>query len=131
MGHGFSSLLRRPLCLVPLAILTASAAASPVVAERGRGTSPRVVQQAGGRLVLRNLAWDSVRVEVRVGNSANCEMNAMAGERILRRGRVWAISAAQPICWRRERSPGHGAVEAWTPWARRAIPPGGMERASP
>jgi hypothetical protein len=84
-----------------------------------------------GQLVLRNVAWESVRIDVRIGKASNCEMNSPVGEKALRKGRVWAISSDLPICWRRELAPNGRASGGWTPWTRRIITPGKVEKATP
>jgi hypothetical protein len=120
------AMLRRSIVLLAPIML---GAASPEF----RATVPHAGAQAQGqgRLILRNITWESVRVDVRIGKDTNCEMNASAGERVLRRGRVWAISSSLPICWRRELAPGGRATRAWTPWTRRIVPPGRSEKTTP
>src|SRR5688572_4151722 len=50
---------------------------------QGRGQS----RPEPGTLIIRNVMFDSVRIEVRIGPSNNCEMNPMVGVRKLRKGR--------------------------------------------
>ena len=84
-----------------------------------------------GKLVIRNVAWDSVRVEVRIGGATDCELNSLVGVHSILRGRSWAISTDKRICWRRERSPGGRPTAIWTGWSQRKLPPGRVERAHP
>ena len=89
---------------------------------QGRGQS----RPEPGTLIIRNVAFDSVRIEVRIGASNNCEMNPMVGVRKLRKGRAWAVKADRGVCWRRELSPGSSAKNAWTDWSRRVVPARGV-----
>ena len=75
-----------------------------------------------GTLIIRNIMFDSVRIELRIGPSNNCEMNPLVGVRKLRKGRAWAVKSARGVCWRRESSPGHSGTNAWTEWSRRVVP---------
>ena len=91
---------------------------SPIIAQGpGRPAAPEP-----GTLVIRNIMWESVRIEVRIGPSANCEMNPLVGVRSLRKGRAWAVKSERGVCWRRERAPGSSARNAWTDWSRRVVP---------
>jgi len=78
-------------------------------------------QAPAGTLVLRNAQWDVVRVEARVGPSANCEANEPVGTRTLNQGQRWAFVADAVVCWRRERVPGD-AEQGWTRWEPVRVP---------
>ena len=75
-----------------------------------------------GTLVIRNVMFDSVRIEIRIGPSSDCEMNPQVGVRKLRKGRAWAVKSDAGVCWRREQSPGSSATNSWTAWTRRVVP---------
>ena len=79
--------------------------------------APRVMRPlpAAGQLNLHNDRWDAVRVEVRVGPSAQCDQNLSGAIRTLRRGQVWAVVTGNVVCWRREANPGDGSG-VWTGW---------------
>lgn len=85
------------------------------------GPSLSMSQNRPGRVVLRNVLWDSVRVEVRVGESLDCDRNALVGVKTLLRGRAWAVTTDQAVCWRRSLAPNEPR-SAWTAWTRRRIP---------
>ena len=87
----------------------------PASAQRGPRPEP-------GALMIKNVVFDSVRIEIRVGPSTNCETNSLVGVRTLRRGRTWAVRSDRGVCWRREQSPGSSATNAWTNWTRRVVP---------
>jgi hypothetical protein len=76
-----------------------------------------------GALILKNTAFDSVRVEVRVGPSNDCASNALAGVIQLQRHQRWAIATGDVVCWRREVRPGAVPV-VQTDWVRRRIAAG-------
>jgi len=84
--------------------------------------APRVMRPlpAAGQLNLHNDRWDAVRVEVRVGPSAQCDQNLSGAIRTLRRGQVWAVVTGNVVCWRREADPGSG-TGTWTPWASQLV----------
>jgi hypothetical protein len=127
-----SVIVRRAL---PLALLLLGAARTPLAARVVDFASgpPQGGQQriAPGKLVIRNIAWDSVRVEVRVGGAQDCELNPSLGVHQLRRGRSWAIASVHAICWRRERSPGGRLTGMWTGWTRMMVTPGAVEWDAP
>jgi hypothetical protein len=78
--------------------------------------SPATLAESS-QLSLRNLRWDAVRVEVRLGTAGDCDLNELAGVRTLQKGQTWAVVSDVPVCWRREATPGAlGAL--WTPWQR-------------
>jgi hypothetical protein len=80
------------------------------------------VAPAPGRLEIKNVTWNQVRIEVRVGGSTNCEQNPVVATKVLRKGRTWSISGTRWICWRRELAPGQLSVNAWTDWSKRMVP---------
>jgi hypothetical protein len=82
---------------------------------------PLAGQTPAGTLVLRNVQWDSVRVEARLGPAADCEANPVVGVRTLRRAQRWAFVSGQVVCWRRERVPGD-ATRGWTDWEQVRVP---------
>lgn len=88
----------------------------------GVGQTIRTLQNRPGRLVLSNVVWDSVRVEVRVGGFQECDRNPLLKIKSLVRGRAWAVATDQTVCWRRELSPNQ-PTGGWTEWARRTIAP--------
>jgi len=109
----------RPIGLLVLLLMTAVVTSSAYSAPAG----PNAFQQTRpGRVIIQNLGWDSIRVEVRVGRFADCERNALVGMHVLKRRRAWGISSDTPVCWRRERSMGHFSG-MWMPWTRRAVTP--------
>lgn len=73
-----------------------------------------------GSIVLKNNGSDSLRIEVRAGQSLNCSANALVDTRVLPQGRSWLISSDQPLCWRSSRA----SVNAWSAWARGIVAPG-------
>lgn len=104
-----------PLTLTPVVLLALLLSAlTPRSAEAQRATN--------GILVLSNTQWDSVRVEVRVGPSADCSANPPHVVRTLRRNQRWAIVTGDAICWRREQVPGNAAA-AWTLWRQSRLTP--------
>lgn len=107
------------------AFTAATTATGPTVHDSARLAAER------GRLIIRNVAWDSVRVEVRIGGATDCESNSLVGVHAIQRGRSWAISTDKRICWRREESPGGRPTGMWTGWAHRKISPGQVERVHP
>lgn len=86
------------------------------------GPSLSLPQNRPGRVVLRNVLWDSVRVEVRVGGSLDCDRNVLVGVKSLARGRAWAVTTDQTVCWRRDLVPNQ-PTGGWTAWVRRRIAP--------
>jgi hypothetical protein len=123
-----------------LAVLVAAAtplvrvagAASPRPQSNASGAPPGVAASAlHGPLIIRNVAWDSVRVEVRVGTASDCEQNMLVGVRTLRRGRSWGIWSPMPICWRREHTPGPRFTGIWDKWDVKLIPVGVTMRVHP
>lgn len=81
-------------------------------------------------LVIRNMSGDSLRVEVRIGDSRNCELNHSAGIHVLPRGRVWGVNTEQIICWRSEVAPGRTATDVWKPWQQKKVPTGRVDPVS-
>jgi hypothetical protein len=110
---------RVPLHLSVCAAITLLANAAPLSRSAAQGPPPR---RDPGTLVIRNVMFDSVRVEIRIGPSDTCEMNPQVGVRKLRKGRAWAVKSDRGVCWRRELSPGSSATNAWTEWSRRVVP---------
>ena len=78
-----------------------------------------------GILALRNNDWGSVRVELRLGASSQCDLYPPTAVRTLKRGWAWAVVTDQMVCWRREASP--GAASAWTAWQTRRVPSAGVD----
>jgi hypothetical protein len=116
--HAFRRVLLLKL-LRPVALCAALLLAAPLP---GQQRDPQSANQ--GRLIIRNIAWDVVRIEVRIGRSTDCEQNPAVGVRALKRGRSWSIASARNICFRREQSPGRATPIAWTPWMRKTVPKG-------
>jgi len=106
------------------AIISALALVSTMRTAQGQGRGQS--RPEPGTLIIRNVMFDSVRVEVRIGPSNNCEMNPMVGVRKLRKGRAWGVKSDRGVCWRRELSPGSSASNAWTDWSRRVVPARGV-----
>lgn len=86
----------------------------PILAEQTRAIP--------GMLELRNTRWERVRVEVRVGQSQNCEENSGQGSSVLRRDQSWAVLSEEVVCWRRERVPGDPSA-GWTAWEQSQLAP--------
>ncbi len=76
-----------------------------------------------GHLVLHNSAYDSVRVEARLGAAPSCEANPSLGVFLLQRDRAWAIAFDQTICWRREQNPAQ-PTGTWTAWSSQTVAAG-------
>jgi hypothetical protein len=77
------------------------------------------------QLNLRNNRWDAVKVEVRVGTAASCDLNTDAWVRTLRKGQAWGVVASTPVCWRSEATPGSASTTTvWTSWQQPAIADG-------
>ncbi|MGH2607478.1 MAG: hypothetical protein ACRDHF_00190 [Tepidiformaceae bacterium] len=93
-------LIRR--CCLALLLVLAPVAAAQAPPEKGI-------------LHLQNARWDRVRVEVRIGPSADCEANATFRTYTVRRGRAWRVKSDQVICWRRESDPDTPG-SAWIAW---------------
>ena len=112
------------LLVAPTALLTSMPGHAAVTRSRRLTAEPAPgwvaagVAARDGRVVLRNVTWDSVRVEVRVGAAPACDDNSLLGVAMLTRGRAWAIAASDAVCWRREFTPGH-MDGLWTAWTRR------------
>ena len=87
---------------------------TPAVEARRERRSPR----ERGQVLVRNRAWDSVRVEMRAGPSEECDENALVAVRTLKRGRRWKVFTDDNLCWRREMNPNNPTTE-WTPWVKR------------
>ena len=112
--------MRRLSIGILVVIAVAAALCKPSTAEaQGRGAPPPPER---GTMIIKNVMFDSVRIELRIGSSSNCEMNPLVAVRSLRKGRSWAIKADRGVCWRRERSQGSSANNAWTDWSRRVVP---------
>jgi hypothetical protein len=79
-----------------------------------------------GVLALRNTTWDSVRVELRLGPSTQCDVYPSLAVRTLKRGETWAVVVDQVVCWRREASPG-AAPLVWGAWQSRPMPSTGVD----
>ena len=80
-------------------------------------------QNATPALILRNVRWETVQVEARLGPATDCAANPSVGTRTLRRGQRWAFvdRPGAIVCWRRERVPGE-AAQGWTDWTHAAMP---------
>lgn len=83
--------------------------------------SPVAGQDPAGTLVLRNVRWDRVRIDARLGSSADCGANPSVGVRTLRRDRGWAFVSGKVVCWRREVVPGD-STQGWTDWEQVRVP---------
>jgi len=82
----------------------------------GTAAAASATDVSPGRLILRNAAFDSVRVEVRLGNSDRCEENMALAARTLKRGKAWLISVEPAtVCWRIKPRPTEFDV-SWTQW---------------
>jgi len=92
-------------------VVSLALAVSPLVGRTVVAQLPSVP----GTLEIRNNGPESVRVEVRVGPSQNCEENPSQGVRGLRRGATWAVVSDEFVCWRREQLSVDPAA-LWTPW---------------
>jgi hypothetical protein len=93
-----------------------------VVASTGSNKLNPLSEQ--GQILIRNRAWDSVRVEMRAGPSEDCEANPLVAVRTLKRGRRWKVLTDDNLCWRREMNPSNPTLE-WTPWTKRRAGAGG------
>jgi len=113
--------------LSAVAALPSGAQAQRVPPSATRSATPPA---SHGRLEVRNTLADSVRLEVRIGPSENCNANAHAATRVIRPGRTWAVASDQVVCWRRET----GAADPTGPWSRwqsRRVPPGQTAKEAP
>jgi hypothetical protein len=97
-------------------------------APAGAPTTPQAARK--GRVIIRNLGFDSIRIEVRAGPFRDCERNTLVGMKVLKRQRAWAISSPGRICWRRERSMGQ-FTGMWLPWNQRTPARNQVIRESP
>ena len=102
-----------PLTLTPLALLA-------ILLSSLTPRSADAQEAANGILVLSNARWDSVRVEIRVGPSADCSLNPPLDVRTLRRNQRWAIVVDDVICWRREQASGE-AASAGSDWGQARV----------
>lgn len=113
--------MSRPFGAVALAIVLAALAVS---ASPPRLASARLTTSV--QLNLRNNRWDAVKVEVRVGTAASCDLDTDAWVRTLHKGQAWGVVATAPVCWRSEATPGTASpTTVWTTWQQPAIPDGG------
>jgi hypothetical protein len=85
--------------------------------------APSSTRSPAGRLILRNASWDSVRVEVRVGRSGECDGLAALRVRTLLRDKAWSIDAADLVCGRRTLEP-ERPNDQWTAWRWRRVDAG-------
>ena len=112
------------LLVAPMALVTSMPGHAAVTRSRSLAAQPAPqlvtasVAALDGRVVLRNITWDSVRVEVRVGDAPTCDDSSLLGVATLERGHAWGIAASDAVCWRRELTPGH-MEGLWTAWTRR------------
>jgi hypothetical protein len=117
--------------IVPLLAAAAYGAGESVPARATRAAGSRAAAavaprafrtDSAGTLVLRNARWDSVRVEVRVGATADCDQQPAGATRSLQLGSTWAVAAraGQEVCWRREATPTE-PTGAWTSWTARQL----------
>ena len=79
-----------------------------------------------GIVTFRNTTWDSVQVEIRIGTTTSCDLDAALAVRTLRRDEAWAVVADGVVCWRREASPGAPSL-SWTAWQSRTVPTSGVD----
>lgn len=106
-----------------LALRAFSGAVTPITAPITSLMAPKRDRLVPRTLNLRNTTWPRVRVELRLGPSANCDDNTQSYVRTLNRGERWSVTTSLQICWRREKNPGSTGAE-WTPWLRRSVNPG-------
>jgi len=67
-------------------------------------------------LQLLNSSWNQIKVEVRVGPTANCDAFQSLGVYVLQRGQEWKVQFDDPvICWRRDQTPGDPS-STWAAW---------------
>lgn len=112
--------MARSLIVVAVTVTLASVM---LVGLPAHATSARVTTSF--QLNLRNNRWDAVKVEVRVGTAATCDLTTDAWVRTLRKGQAWGIVASAPVCWRSEATPGSASITTvWTSWQQPAIADG-------
>ncbi len=86
---------------------------------RGEAASSEAMEP--GRIVLRNLAHDSLTVDARTGPSSSCDQNTALGVFTLRRSRAWSITADESVCWCVETESDSGGT-SFGPWQLRVVP---------
>lgn len=102
-----------PLCVATVVLpLVTTAAARP--------NPPR-----SGVLALHNTTWDRLLVEVRLGQSTECDLYPSLAQRALRRGETWVVVAGEMVCWRQEQNPGREPI-VWTTWRTGRVPSNGV-----
>jgi hypothetical protein len=111
--------LRRRLTLAA-ALSALFVALLPGLARAQQGEHPTPPRPKNGQITLLNATDDSVRVELRIGDAADCSQNPIAAVKLIPPGRSWLIAALHPVCWRRS-SPSRAAGKEWNPWQRNAL----------
>lgn len=101
-------------------VLWASLAAAALLAIGSEGQAQTTRPDPENKAVVRvvNQRWDSVRVEMRIGPSATCEQNDLAGVATLRRGKYWTVRSDNQVCFRMDSTFSAGR-SSWTNWTRR------------
>ena len=119
-------MMKTALVAVALAIAPASSRAQQQHSPSRPAPTARPLQSQpkpkNGQITLRNATSDSVRVELRIGDAANCHKNPVASVQLVPPGRSWLIAAIHPICWRRATAGARsGSTAEWMPWHRRVL----------
>jgi hypothetical protein len=72
-------------------------------------------------VVIHNPSWNSVTIQVRVGNNGSCDQNAASGPYTIARGAAVTITTnGEDVCWRRDLDPDH-PTGSWTQWNRQSV----------
>lgn len=109
------------LTLTATALASLTLLAAPKSSHPLSGEARVLAQSAAGTLILRNVRWERVVVEARIGTSTDCAANAAIGTRTLLLNQSWAFVADGIICWRREQVPSDRS-RAWTSWSQARAP---------
>jgi hypothetical protein len=95
-------------------------------AQRAAPTRNAAPLARNGQLTLRNVTSDTLRVELRIGDAADCAVNRQGVTRLLAPGKRWLVAVPTGVCWRQQRV-ARGAGIAWAPWRRQVVSVGQRE----
>lgn len=109
--HSFTCAKR--LLLVAL-VVGASVWASPAL-QAQQPAAPKRTAAKGPKqqMTLRNITRDTVTIELRVGDAADCANNPPAAKQQLAPGHEWLIASHRAICWRRSDAKAPPGSSSW------------------